>query len=109
MLSTTTITGHLTQAPALRQTPTVKTVTTLRVAVDDHRHLADSPRYVDVDQWEDAATAAVEHPVRGQQITAEGILDARANTDQGGQLQAGWILKAARTDWDARPKTTPAA
>lgn len=106
MLSTTTITGHLTQTPQLRQTPTGKTVTTLRIAVNDHQHLKSEVRYIDVDQWDQAATAAVEHLVKGQQLTAEGLLDARAYLDKDHQPQIGWTLRSARTEWGARPQSS---
>jgi single-stranded DNA-binding protein len=102
MLSATTITGRLAQAPQLRQTPTGKDVTTLHVAVSDHR-LGDQPRYIDIDQWEQAAHHAIEHLTVGQEIAAEGLLDARPYTTDTGELRIGWSLARPRVEWGAKP------
>lgn len=102
MLSTTTITGRLTQAPELRQTPTGKDVTTLRVAVSDHR-LAEGTRYVDIDQWEQAAQDAAEHLTVGREIVAEGLLDARPYCTADGDLRVGWTLLRPRVEWGSKP------
>lgn len=102
MLSTTTITGRLTHAPELRQTPSGKDVTTLRVAVSDHR-LGDETRYVDIDQWDQAAHHAAEHLTVGQEIAAEGLLDARPYTTDTGQLRVGWTMLRPRVEWGSKP------
>lgn len=102
MFGSTTIAARLTAAPTLRETPQGKAVTTLRVAVDDHRLGEESPRFVDVDQWEDAAQHAVEHLVQGQQVTAEGLLYVDAYLKDGAP-QAGWNLRRARVEWGSRP------
>jgi single-stranded DNA-binding protein len=102
MLSATTITGRLTHAPELRQTPGGKDVTTLRVAVSDHR-LGDAPRYVDIDQWEQAAHHACDHLTVGQEIAAEGLLDARPYAAEGGELRIGWSLLRPRVEWGSKP------
>lgn len=102
MLSTTTITGRLATQPQLRETPTGKSVTTLRVAVSDHR-LGEHPRYVDVDQWGDAAERAAEHLTLGQEVAAEGLLDARPYTTDGGEVHIGWTLVRPRVEWGSKP------
>jgi len=102
MLSPTTMTGRLARAPQLRQTPGGKDVTTLRVAVSDHR-LGDQTRYVDIDQWEQAAHHAVEHLTLGQEIAAEGLLDARPYTTEAGELRVGWSLLRPRVEWGSKP------
>lgn len=102
MLSTTTITGRLAKAPELRQTPTGKDVTTLRVAVSDHR-LDGETRYVDIDQWEQAAHHACEHLTIGQEIAAEGLLDARPYVSDSGELRVGWTLLRPRVEWGSKP------
>jgi single-strand DNA-binding protein len=107
MLSNTTIVGHLTADPEVRSTPNGKRVATLRVAVNDFR-LGDEPRFIDVDQWEDAADRAAKHLVKGQQIAAEGLLDARAFVPKdGGDPRIGWGLIRARVEWGHRPKGNP--
>lgn len=107
MLSNTTITGRLATAPELRSTPAGKAVATLRVAVSDHR-LGEQPRYVDVDQWDDAAQRAVDHLVLGQEIAAEGLLDARPYTTHDGELRIGWTLLRPRVEWGSKPlRATP--
>lgn len=102
MLSTTTITGRLAAAPQLRQTPGGKDVTTLRVAVSDHR-LGPDPRYVDIDQWEQAAHHAVEHLTIGQEIAAEGLLDAGTYTTKDGEIRVTWNLLRPRVEWGSKP------
>lgn len=107
MLSTTTITGRLAQAPQLRQTPSGKDVTTLHVAVSDHR-FGDQPRYVDIDQWEQAAHHACEHLTVGQEIAAEGLFDARPYITDGGDLRVRWMLLGPRVEWGSKPlRDTP--
>lgn len=101
MLSTTTITGRLTQAPQLRQTPGGKTVATLRVAVSDHR--LDQTRFVDIDQWDQAAHHACDHLTVGQEIAAEGLLDARPYATDTGDLRIGWTLLRPRVEWGPKP------
>ncbi|CAB4892305.1 unannotated protein [freshwater metagenome] len=101
MLSTTTIVGRLAQAPTMRQTPSGKDVATLRVAVSDHL-LADT-RYVDIDQWDQAAHHACEHLTIGQEIAAEGILDAHPYTTSDGELRVGWNLLRPRVEWGPKP------
>lgn len=101
MFGSTTISGHLTRTPQLTQSATGKLVTTLCVAVDDHR-LGDDVRYVDIDQWEDAAAPAAEHLVQGQQITAEGLVDAVPYL-RDGETRIQWRLKGARVQWGGRP------
>jgi single-strand DNA-binding protein len=101
MLSTTTITGRLTATPELRQSPTGKDVTTLRVAVSDHR-LGDETRYVDIDQWDHAAQHA-QYLTVGQEIAAEGLLDAHLFTTSGGELRVGWTLLRSRVEWGRKP------
>lgn len=103
MFGTTTIAGRLTAAPTLRETPQGKAVTTLRVAVDDHRLGDESPRFVDVDQWEEGAQHAVAHLVQGQQVTAEGLLHVDAYIKDG-TPQVGWNLRRARVEWGPRPR-----
>lgn len=102
MLSTTTITGRLAQAPQVRQTTGGKDVTTLRVAVSDHR-LGEQTRYIDIDQWEQAAHHATEHLTIGQEIAAEGLLDARAYTTDTGEPRIAWTLLRPRVEWGAKP------
>jgi single-stranded DNA-binding protein len=103
MQSTTTISGNLAEKPLLRRARNEKYVSTLRVAVNDHR-LGDEPRYVDVDQWEGAAVHAVEHLVKGQHVVAEGLLDAEPYTKNDGALAIGWRLKRAHVEWGAKPR-----
>lgn len=107
MLSTTTITGRLASIPELRTARNGKHVTTLRVAVSDHR-LGEEPRFVDVDQWEDAAEHAVEYLTLGQEIAAEGLLDARPYATKDGELRVGWTLTRPRVEWGSKPlRDTP--
>lgn len=107
MLSTTTIVGRLTEAPQLRETPKGQRVATLRVAVNDHR-LGKEPRFVDIDQWDDVATNAAAHLVRGQQIAADGLLNAHAYKTDDGNLHIGWTLTRARVEWGPKPlRETP--
>lgn len=101
MISKTTISGHLTATPRVEQSPTGKPVATLRVAVNDHQ-LGDEPRYVDVAQWEDAAQNAADHLVKGQHVTAEGLLDARPYVKDG-EVCIAWRLRGARVQWGPRP------
>jgi single-stranded DNA-binding protein len=102
MLSTTTITGRLTHAPELRQTTGGKDVTTLRVALSDHR-LDGETRFIDIDQWEQAAHHAVDHLTVGQEIAAEGLLDARPYVTDAGEARVGWVLLRPRVEWGSKP------
>jgi single-stranded DNA-binding protein len=102
MLSTTTITGRLTATPQLRQSSTGKDVTALRVAVSDHR-LGDETRYVDIAQWDRAAHYACAHLTVGQEIAAEGLLDARPYSIDGGELRIDWTLLRPRVEWGSKP------
>ncbi|MCK9250822.1 MAG: single-stranded DNA-binding protein [Solirubrobacteraceae bacterium] len=105
MLSATTIVGHLAKAPELRQTPTGKDVTTLRVGVNDHRALGGQPRFFNIDVWEDQAHHAVKHLVKGQQVAAEGFVDAETYVHrETGEIRIAWKLQRARVEWGHRPK-----
>lgn len=104
MFGTTTIHGGLTKTPAVKTLDDGRRVTTLRVAVSDFRLAGEEKkRYVDVDQWGDAADRAADRLVQGQQVTAEGRLDANAYLDSDGQPQVGWKLAHATVEYGARP------
>jgi single-stranded DNA-binding protein len=102
MLGTTTTSGHLIDTPQIRQTRDGEIVTTLRVAINDHR-LGDQPRYIDIDQWDDAAHRAADHPIEGRQITAEGLLEAEPYLHTDGQLRVGWRLLRPTGGMGSRP------
>lgn len=108
MLTTTTISGNLVADPELRSTPSGKAVTTLRVAVSDYRSLKET-RYVDIDQWEDTATAATEHLTKGQHVIAEGTLDADAYLANDGTARIAWKLRQATVEWGAKPRAGASA
>lgn len=103
MLSNTTIVGRLTASPEIRTTPNGKRVVTLRVAVDDYR--LGETRFFDIDQWDDAADRAALHLVQGQQITAEGLIHARAWTPAAGAPSVAWSMAKARIEWGPKPLT----
>jgi single-stranded DNA-binding protein len=102
MLSNTTFVGRLTEKPTVRETRGGKRVATLRVAVNDQR-MGEEPRYIDVDQWEEAADRAAAYLVSGQQVAVDALLDARPYTTSDGELRIGWTAVRARVEWGPKP------
>lgn len=103
MQSSITIVGNLAEAPHIRTTPTDKSVTTLRVLVNDFR-LGKEPIAWEVDQWEDAAENAVKHLIAGQEISAEGQLDVRAWVTESGEARAVRKLVRAVVFYGPKPR-----
>lgn len=102
MQSNVTITGYLGRTPEVRETPSGKRVASVRIAINDRR-LGDEARWVAVDQWDDAADRAAKYLVRGQHVTAEGLLDAEIYTDRNGNAQLAWRLRRGYIEYGPKP------
>lgn len=102
MQSNVTITGYLGQTPEVRTTQSGKRVASVRVAINDRR-LGEEARWIAVDQWDDAADRAAKYLVRGQHVTAEGLLDAEIYTDRNGNAQLAWRLRRGYIEYGPKP------
>ncbi|MCK9250799.1 MAG: single-stranded DNA-binding protein [Solirubrobacteraceae bacterium] len=104
MISNTTITGRLVDTPVVRETPTGKQVTNVRVAAKERRLGPDTVRWVEVEQWGDAAARAALHLVRGQHVTATGLETAKSSINsKTGEPQIHWKLVDAEIDYGPKP------
>ncbi len=78
----------------------------MRIAINDRR-LGDQARWISVDQWDEAADRAAKYLVRGQHVTAEGLLDAEPYTDRNGQTQLAWRLRRGYIEYGPKPHEEP--
>ncbi|MBA3807291.1 MAG: single-stranded DNA-binding protein [Solirubrobacterales bacterium] len=100
---TVTGVGRLTADPALKATPSGKSVAELRIAADRRDRDAD-PVYVDLVAWEGLAETVAEHLAKGRQIAFRGRLDYREwQTDDGAKRSKHEVV-AEEIEFLSRPK-----
>lgn len=105
-MNTITITGRLTHDPDQR-TVTVgedeRSVTTLPVALDDHRR-TDAPCFIDVVCWGSVAEACAMHLRKGRHIAVTGRLDLSRWTDDEANRHQRHRIVATEVDFLDRPE-----
>lgn len=105
-MNTITVTGRLTHDPDQR-TVTVgeeeRSVTTLPIALDEHRR-TDSPVFIDVVCWDRSAEACATHLRKGRHVAVTGRLDLSRWTDEAGGRHQRHRIVAAEVDFLDRPE-----
>lgn len=105
-MNTITVTGRLTHDPDQR-TVTVgedeRSVTTLPIALDEHRR-TDAPCFVDVVCWGGVAEACATHLRKGRHVAVTGRLDLSRWTDDAGARHQRHRIVAAEVDFLDRPE-----
>lgn len=100
-MNTITVTGRLIHDPAQR-TVTVgeddRSVTTIPIALDDHRRNG-SPVFIDVVCWGGVAEACAAHLRKGRHVAVTGRLDLSRWTDESGGRHQRHRIVAAEVDF----------
>lgn len=97
MLNRITMTGRLTHAPELRQTPSGISVTSFSIANQRNYKNADGERetdFFDVVAWRATADFVTQYFTKGSLITVDGRLESRKFTDKNGNNRVAIEIKA---------------
>ena len=110
-MNTITVTGRLTHDPD-RRTVTVgddeRSVTTLPLALDDHRR-TDAPCFIDAVCWGGVAEACASHLRKGRHVAVTGRLDLSRWTDEAGVRHQRHRIVATEVDFLDRPEPATSA
>lgn len=105
-MNTITVTGRLTHDPDQRTVAVgdddERSVTTLPIALDEHRR-NDAPCFIDVVCWGGVADACATHLRKGRHVAVTGRLDLSRWTDEAGTRHQRHRIVAAEVDFLDRP------